>query len=294
MEFYNQQIGRDYHRMQTLYSNEDTCLHGYTLKVSDVLKAHYAIIDYFSIEGTNETAIGGVGPRDKNLLCSAVYRQAAGFLKDQKWKTEFQKCATIFFGIIKDHPFYDCNKRTALLSALYYLSKIGRAPCVAQKEFEKLTLDVARNTIFNRRDSKKFNKKNDGIILYCADFFEQNSREIDKKFYQITFKQLNKILNENGYSLENPSRGYIDICIKSIEKRYIIIGPGKTKYTKIGSSVFPGWQRNVTKDKLKHIREICKITARHGFDSAVLFHGADSLQSLIADYEGPLRRLANK
>jgi hypothetical protein len=85
-----------------------------TLGMHDVLKAHFLIADFFFAEGEG---IGGVGPRDLDLLHSALYRQHVTLGGTAKWDTKFDVCATLLYGLIKDHPFHDANKRTAFLSA---------------------------------------------------------------------------------------------------------------------------------------------------------------------------------
>jgi death-on-curing family protein len=115
--------------------DQDKCIGIY-----DVLKAHFLVVDFFAHNGEG---VGGVGPRDINLLHSALNRQLCGYQGEKKWKTDFHLCATLFFGLIKDHPFYDANKRTAFLSLLFHLWKINRTPDIEQKEFERLAIRVA-------------------------------------------------------------------------------------------------------------------------------------------------------
>jgi hypothetical protein len=88
----------------------------YALGVVDVLRAHFLVANHFYLEGHG---LGGIGPRDIDLLYSAVNRQYVAFDGHVKWKDQFEICATLFYGLIKNHPFYDANKRTAFLSALY-------------------------------------------------------------------------------------------------------------------------------------------------------------------------------
>lgn len=92
-----------------------------TLGIHDVLKAHFLIADFFFGQGEG---LGGLGPRDVQLLHSALYRQHIAFETAKKWDTHYEIAASLLFGLVKDHPFHDANKRTAFLATLYYLYTI--------------------------------------------------------------------------------------------------------------------------------------------------------------------------
>ena len=132
MEILAEPIRREYERWGRMVGLEDPYASPSTLGILDVLRAHFLIADFFYEIGVG---LGGVGPRDLNLLHSAVSRQFTEFGSAKKWTNGFETCATLFYGLIKDHPFHDANKRTAFLSALYHLHKMGRCPTVSQDEF---------------------------------------------------------------------------------------------------------------------------------------------------------------
>jgi death-on-curing protein len=61
---------------------------------------------------------GGLpGVRDLELIESAVGRPQATFEGDDLYKTIFSKAAALLQSLLKNHPFADGNKRTALTSA---------------------------------------------------------------------------------------------------------------------------------------------------------------------------------
>ena len=105
-----------------------------------VLEIHFRIADYFYREGWG---IGGIGLRDPGTLLSAVGRQGVSFGGVMKWTDPTDRCATLFFGLIRGHPFHDANKRTAFLCALWQLRRGGRVPAVEPTAFEDLTVRVA-------------------------------------------------------------------------------------------------------------------------------------------------------
>ena len=69
---------------------------------------------------------GGLpGIRDLGLLESAVGRPQATFDGNDLYKTIFEKGAALLQSLLKNHPFVDGNKRTALTSAGIFLKLNG-------------------------------------------------------------------------------------------------------------------------------------------------------------------------
>lgn len=275
-----------------LVGEDDPCAGQYTIGVHDVLRAHFLIADFFLAEGTG---IGGVGPRSIELLHSAVYRQFATYGGISKWSDEFEVCGTLFFGLIKDHPFHDANKRTAFLVALYHLEKLGRCITVSRQELEDFAVRTADRQLSHYSRYGKFERQSDPEVRFVADFLRRNSRDIDKRSYAVTFRELDQILRRFGYGLENPDRNYIDV-VRIEERRAFmgIVGKKETRRVKIGVTGFPGWTREVGIREIKQVRRMTELDFKHGVDSAVFYKGADSMKALIAVYQEQLRRLADR
>jgi death-on-curing protein len=69
---------------------------------------------------------GGMeGLRDGAMLRAAVARPFATFAGEDLYPDDFEKTAALFHSLIKSHPFMDGTKRTAFLSALYFLENRG-------------------------------------------------------------------------------------------------------------------------------------------------------------------------
>ncbi|MFM9860228.1 Fic family protein [Pseudoxanthobacter sp. M-2] len=86
------------------------------LTCEDVIDAHYLICDHFLNLGEG---IAGFGPRDFNLLSSAVGRQLASAGGEFVYEDLWEVASSLIFGLINDHPFHDANKRTAFLSSVF-------------------------------------------------------------------------------------------------------------------------------------------------------------------------------
>ena len=58
-----------------------------------------------------------------DLLESAVFRPQASFGGKDLYPTVFDKAASLFYGILFNHPFVDGNKRSALGCTAAFLAK---------------------------------------------------------------------------------------------------------------------------------------------------------------------------
>ena len=68
---------------------------------------------------------GTYGVRDPQLLSSALAMPAASFQGKYLHSDLYEQAAAYAFHICQNHPFVDGNKRTALASALVFLSLNG-------------------------------------------------------------------------------------------------------------------------------------------------------------------------
>lgn len=287
-------LREEYLRVCKLVGEHDPYVGSGTVGIGDVLRAHFLIADYFLRLGEG---IGGVGPKSPDLLHSALARQSTSFGGKSKWTTDYEVCATLFYGLIMNHPFYDSNKRTAFLVALYHLQKVGRTPRVRQKDFEDLTVAVASHDLerYPRYAKRKDFSESDQAVLFIADFFKRNTRELDKRYYRVTYAELNNILKQQGCMLDNPKGNYIDIMAPRTKRRFFgLAGPRETFMQKVGQIGFPGWTTQVNQGAIKTVRHVTGLTPENGVDSEAFFHGAEPLQVLIETYHGPLQRLADK
>src|SRR5690606_31963514 len=129
-----------------------------------------------------------------------------------KYTDKFEIIATLLYGLVKDHPFHDANKRTAFLSTLYFLQKLGYMPAISHEEFEDFLVEVAGDEIKLKKRYKEFVKKyEDPEVQYVAWYLRKNTRRIDRRQYIITYRQLQKILNRYNFDLKNPAGNQIGV-----------------------------------------------------------------------------------
>lgn len=288
--FENDAILIEYRRVAGQLTEEDRYETRDTVGIMDVLRAHYLVADFFYGQ---EEGLGGIGPRDLNLLHSAVYRQFVAYGGLDKWRNNFERAATLVFGLVTDHPFYDANKRTGLLTYLYALHKMNRMPTNGQRELEDFMVEIAERSLHKYRRMKELVKREDDAdVLFIADYLKRHSRERDSRFYTLTYNELDRRLREFRHCLSNPRNNYIDICRIDNIREFGIFGKKQEKLVTVAQVGFPSWKSQVGKGAISTIRKAARLTPEYGVDSATFYRGADPLHALIAQYEGPLRRLA--
>lgn len=283
-EYRNADIEAEHRRWSGLIGPADPYLGRTTIGIHEVLRAHFLLLDFFSQIGEG---VGGVGPRDIHLLHSALSRQFVQFGGKPKWTQKIEVCATLLFGLIKNHPFHDANKRTAFLTSILHLQKVGRTPKISGTDYENLIVDISNG------DLQKYNLREKGQpstydmnILIISDFLKRSTRKIDRRSKIITYNQLNKLLSNYGYKLENPKHNHIDV-VPHRDSNDIIDSSKRVAH--IG---FHGWKRQVSRKDIDIVRSAIEMDARHGFDSQSFFNGRADPLSLIENYREPLERLA--
>lgn len=291
MDLVLKELQEDFDRWQKEIG-EDIYISHKTIGIIDVLRAHYLIVDFFAVE--HNEGVGGVGPKNLNLLHSTLSRQFSGYDGKVKWKTEMEVCASLFWGLIKNHAFHDVNKRTAVLSLFYHLVKIKRYPNEPHKVYEQLAICVAANTLDEYPTYRKYNGKLDSEVLFIADFLLHHTRKMEKTEYKISYRQLDQILRKYKFGLVNPDRNQIDLVKFSDETVGLLNRKTIIREKRITSIGFPGWTRQVNVDAAKQVRRLTGLTHDNGYDSETFYHEADSLPVLINEFQGLLKKLADK
>lgn len=87
---------------------------------------------------------GLAGIRDTNLFYSAINAPYQGFADEIFYPTVYERAAKLCYGIVSNHPFYDGNKRTALMAMLVFLRINGIRLKVSIDELVELMLKLAK------------------------------------------------------------------------------------------------------------------------------------------------------
>lgn len=87
------------------------------------------------------------GIHDMNLLESAVNAPFQTFDSTDLYPTIWDKAARLCYGLAKDHPFCDGNKRTALHSMLVYLDVNNISILYDLLEMENIIIAIASGSM---------------------------------------------------------------------------------------------------------------------------------------------------
>src|SRR5690606_16909950 len=97
VHFDNDEIRSEYERWMGKIAIHDPYTSNTIPGLKAVLRAHFLIVAYFYGKGTG---LGGIGPKSVDLLHSALYRPVVSLGGVEKWKTHYEKAATLIYGII--------------------------------------------------------------------------------------------------------------------------------------------------------------------------------------------------
>lgn len=261
------------------------------INISDVIKAHYILADFFTDPSSpvaSEKML--VGVRNYNLLGSAIGRQIVEFGGKVKYTERLDICATLFFGLTKNHAFHDGNKRTALLVLLYQLQKYGYYPQNKFREFEKLVLVVADNKIQSTYKSEwnKCKKNENPEIKTISKVLRKLTVRGDNSYHMnITTKDFCKNLEAAGVKVTLQGD---KIKFERELKRSWFLGK-REKYQYFVQ--FYGWTRSV---KSKMARDIINnLHLNEEYPSFQSISDIDNnIYNIVNEFEGPLRKLKDE
>jgi len=281
----NDEVRNEYLRWVSIIGPSDAYAGKFTIGIHEALEAHFLLIDFFTTTGEG---IGGIGPKDMNMLHSALARQFVEYGGRPKYSDRIDVCASLMFGLIKNHPWYDANKRTAFLVSLLHLQKVGRTPTVSHNDYEDFTVNIADNNLqkYHHWEESQLTS-NDREVYVISRFMRRNTRQIDLKARTITYNKLSNILSQRGLRLENPKGNRIDLV------RYADAdGQPLSSPKRIANIGFHGWSKQVSVKDIQIVREASKLDARNGYASQSFFFGLDDPLTVIRKYKEPLERLA--
>jgi death-on-curing protein len=90
---------------------------------------------------------GAHGLRDLSMLLSALGRPKATFEERDLYPEVFTKTAALLDSLIRNHPFLDGNKRTAITAAGIFLRLNGHQMVVVNHEMVAFTLNCAQSRL---------------------------------------------------------------------------------------------------------------------------------------------------
>lgn len=101
----------------------------------------YLTVD--EVVAINESFVGRDQLRDLGLLESAVFRPQQAFMGADPYPDVHAKAAALVHSLIRNHPFVDGNKRTAMAAMVIFYGFNGRRMQAEDHDIVALALDVA-------------------------------------------------------------------------------------------------------------------------------------------------------
>jgi death-on-curing family protein len=263
-----------------------------TLSEEEVLRIHYALVEEFSATGN---PIDPPGVKSKTLLGSAVSRQHSGLGGVLKYPDAIHNAATLAFGLCRDHPFHNGNKRTALVALLVHLEKnhisIAGTP---DAELFDLMLNIATREVV--KEIKSHHSHNypgaDEEVEAIAEWIKKRAKSLNRGERLVTYKQLRKILSGFNYELDNPYGNAIQVY-KLIEERSLFRKPRLSR-KHVGTIPYPRESVLISIENIKFIRKLCRLREEDGVDSDAFYEDGATIDTFINQHRKILQRLANR
>lgn len=105
---------------------------------------------------------GAPGVRDEGLLLSALAQPESGYGDQYLHKDLYEMAAAYLFHLVKNHAFYDGNKRIAAITAAVFLQVNGLQVVANEDEFEKLVMDAAQSLVTKEQIADFFRRNTSG------------------------------------------------------------------------------------------------------------------------------------
>lgn len=266
------------------------------LTYDNIVELHNILTLQYSIfEGMEPISPSGV--KSTHLLHSAVHRQKTGIDGFYKYNDVFLNCATLSFGIAKNHAFHNGNKRTALLALIKHLYINGYILKHGLKETElfELILSIVEDKLHkhylkykNQYNSFKFNILDEEInFKYLAFWLKKNT--ISRLKYvacEMKINDFRRIIESKDIEYKESGK---QIVLTKYRKKLF----GLAKEVEIKHKYTIGKFKNTIKKKLiEKIRKDFNLSSSDGIDS-VLFYNEDTfIQDELYKYKSLIYRLS--
>lgn len=162
---------------------------------STVIYIHEYLTEFFC---ASEDPIQPPGVKDLTTIESAAARPFSTAGGQDAYPSVFLKSAALFHSVACNHSFHNGNKRTALLSTLYFLSKYGfwLDRCDDDEMYE-FTRKIAAHEIAEDRRNE---------VATIAEWLERHSRKQQKQEKLLKLVDLRNALGRFGYELHEQGK----------------------------------------------------------------------------------------
>ncbi|MBX3385116.1 MAG: Fic family protein [Phycisphaeraceae bacterium] len=281
------------------------------LTLDDVNVIHGHLCRYFAQHESDP--IEPPGLRDRGLLQSAVGRQAAGAYGKLFYPTALENACSLMFGICQNHPFFNGNKRTALVCLVAHLHENRCAlQDISHEELYDIVVSLANHSLASKllqtdgREAARSAARKRKIVEAATDrgrdmeiemlirVLRPYVRQIDRQYYPMSVKELHRALKRLGFEFGAASGNQIELIrVTQVTEPRRWFRREKTidQRAVIGKVPNSGDNRVVSVHEIKRIRQMARLTEEFGVDSKTFFQGLNPVDSLIASHAAVLRML---
>jgi death-on-curing family protein len=258
-----------------------------TLVAGDLERIHTQLVEDFR---SDEDPIEPPGVRSRDLLASAAFRPETANGNEYKYSTAEMAAAALLHSIVHDHPFYNGNKRTALVALLVQLDQSNLVLTCSEYDLFRFILRVAQHRVVDPGRNLA-----DREVAWVATWICDNSREIDRTERPLQWRKLRRLLADFDCAI-HPAAG---VGNRLNISRTIRAGSGflgrpklRTLRTQVQSS---GDGSDADRSTIKKIRTDLELDDDHDIDSLVFYRAAEEqiARGFIAKYRKTLKRLAH-
>lgn len=162
------------------------------MEASTIIYIHEYLTDYFR---DSDDPVDPPGVKEQTTIESAAARPYITAGGREAYSTVFEKSAALFHSVISNHSFHNGNKRTALLSTMYFLGEHGYwLDRCDDEEMYEFTRKAAAHELCDDRNNE---------VREISEWLQHNSRKRQKGEKQLKLHELREILSNFGYSLSD-------------------------------------------------------------------------------------------
>jgi death-on-curing family protein len=257
-----------------------------TLASEGLARIHQQLVEDFR---TDDDPIEPPGVRSSDLLASAAFRPDTALGEHIKYATAEMATAALVHAIVHNHPFYNGNKRTALVALLIQLDRSNLTLTCTQADLFRFVLRVAQHRIVSLgRDLA------DREVAWIAEWICENVREVDKSERPLRWRRLRRLLADFDCEVHPaPGVGNRVNITRTIRNGTWFLG--RPRWRVLRTQVqWPGDGADADRSTIKKIRADLELDDDHGIDSLVFYQAAQEqiAEGFIVRYRKTLKRLA--
>lgn len=279
-------------KKERLYVLDSDCV----IQLHNLLSNNYHLIDKLD-------AIEPPGLKSQNGLESSVLRQKIGVGNWLKYECSFQNCATLVFGLIKNHAFNNGNKRVAFLSMIKHLYENGYVIKADTKhqEIYKVLLAIADNCFkeeilnnYNKKLARDFRGKEDWsdetIILVLARWLKtiSESKNISQKS-SLKIQKLKEILTSKNIDLTVNGK---DIKLYQIKKESFLGFKLSDKIINVRKYSIGTNSSEINVSTINKIRKDYALSHSDGYDNKAFYYDESFIDKEMTTYKQIIYKLS--